>query len=139
MNTVKIEKENIGLLEVFIRQLGDAKKSFRYFNSRSAEVIENHLATIMFVNETTQPVAYGHLDKENEDVWLGVCVLPAYKKLGYGKKMMQTLINSAHKLGVTPILLTVDKDNSAAIQLYEKFNFKVTEETATYFKYRLDI
>jgi RimJ/RimL family protein N-acetyltransferase len=139
MEIVTVKQENIGLLKDFIASLGEAEKSFRYFNSRSPDVISNHLTTIIFVNEMKQPVAYGHLDKEQDNVWLGICVLPEYYNKGYGKKMMEQLIGTGQNLGLSSVLLSVDKDNPVAIQLYEKFNFQLTEETASYFKYKLDI
>lgn len=135
MTAISINDKNISLLKNFIAKMGEAKKSFRYFNTRSIEVIKNHKATLMFADEHNHPMAYGHLDSENENVWLGLCVLPEYKGKGYGNKMMLSLLKNANELNVQSILLTVDKDNTAAIKMYEKFQFKLVEELQTCYKY----
>ena len=98
-------------------------------------MIKNHKATLMFIDERNHTMAYGHLDSENENVWLGICVLPDYKGKGYGNKMMQSLLKKANELHIQSILLTVDKDNTAAIKMYEKFQFKLVEELQTSYKY----
>ena len=123
MAIVSIKEDNIHLLKDFIENMGTASKSFRYYNSRSVEVIKNHLATLLIV-ENDKPIAYGHLDTEDNVVWLGVCVLPAFLGKGHGNNMMSELLKTAKKMHVLKIQLTVDKDNKTAISLYEKFNFK---------------
>jgi len=123
MAIVSIKEDNIHLLKDFIENMGTASKSFRYYNSRSIEVIKNHLATLLIV-ENDKPIAYGHLDTEDNVVWLGVCVLPAFLGKGHGNNMMSELLKTAKKMHVLKIQLTVDKDNKTAISLYEKFNFK---------------
>ncbi len=138
MSFIAVTDENIDLLKDFILKMQDATKTFRYFNNRTVDVIKNHLVTLIMINESKLPVAYGHLDKENENIWLGICVLPDYKGEGYGNKMMQELIKKAYEFSVPKILLTVDKGNAVAIKMYEKFQFKLIEETTTHYKYKRD-
>ena len=138
MEIVPITPKNIYLLNDFINNLGIASKSFRYFNSRSIEVINDHLKTLVLVEEN-KTVGYGHLDVEAEVVWLGLCVLPDFQGKGYGKLMMRELIDSAKEYKISKINLTVDKVNKVAINLYEKFNFKQENEFETSYKYCLEI
>jgi len=133
---VDINSENIDLLKGFIGNLGKASETFRYYNKRSADIISHHLTTLMLLSDDI-PVAYGHLDPENEIIWLGICVLPDYKGMGFGNLMMEKLIGKAKEHNVDKIDLTVDKDNLHAIRLYEKFRFAKTDDYHSYFRYRL--
>ncbi|CAN5337411.1 hypothetical protein BH11BAC5_BH11BAC5_30060 [soil metagenome] len=135
MNFVTVTKENQHLLKTFIENIGEASKTFRYFNRRPVGVIKNHLATLLIL-ENENPITYGHLDIENNIVWLGICVLPQFSGKGYGSKMIDALISAGRKFQIDCIELTVDKDNKSAIKLYEKFNFKKVESTKTYVRYR---
>ena len=134
MSLVEVKKENIQLLKTFIENIGEASKTFRYFNKRSVDVVRNHLVTLLIL-ENENPIAYGHLDPENNTVWLGICVLPEFSGKGFGSMMMNALINEARKLRLDCIALTVDKDNKSAIDIYEKFNFNKVASTETYFQY----
>ena len=139
MNIVKVTLDNnIELLEQFILKIGIAAESFRYYNSRPISVIKNHLVTLLLI-DNENPIAYGHLDKENEDVWLGICVLSEYSRKGYGKKMMNELIIEAKELHLSNIVLTVDKDNFSAINLYKKMNFFKVGESNNYYKYQYNL
>ena len=138
MEIIPITPKNIYLLKDLINNLGNASKSFRYFNTRSTDVINNHLKTLVLVEEN-KTVGYGHLDVEKEIVWLGVCVLPDFQGKGYGKLMMRELIDTAKGHKVSKINLAVDKVNKTAINLYEKFNFKLENEFETFYKYCLEI
>ena len=138
MNLVSVHKENIHLLKTFIENIGEASKSFRYFNTRTIDVIDNHLVTILLL-ENEFPVAYGHLDSEKNTVWLGICVLPAFSGKGYGKMIMEKLIAAAKKMQIVEISLTVDKDNKKAINLYKKYGLKQEREFDDSFRYILNI
>jgi ribosomal protein S18 acetylase RimI-like enzyme len=134
MKIVSVKHENIYLLKDFIKNMGEAVKSFRYYETRSVEIIKNHLVTFLIL-EMESPVAYGHLDKEDNTVWLGICISPEYSGMGYGKIMMTTLIDEAKKINIEKVLLTVDKDNLTAIRLYEMFNFKKIAVENNHYKY----
>lgn len=138
MELVKVGKNNVQLLEQLIGGLGTAADSFRYFNTRTTDVIENHLVTLLLLDKN-KPVAYGHLDPENDIVWLGICVLPEYQGKGYGKYMMMELLKAAKELAVSNISLTVDNINLAAIRMYGQFNFIKEKEFDTHSRYCLAI
>ena len=138
MNIVSVNDSNIYLLENFVRNIGEASKSFRYYNHRSIDVIKNHLVTLLLIENNT-PVAYGHLEPENNTTWLGICVLPEYYRKGCGIKMMTALIEKAKKLHLNSIYLTVDIKNENAIKLYHKFHFCRTDSNENHYKYSLQI
>lgn len=124
MQIIKIGKENINLLQNFINELKNSEKHFRYFNSRDISIIQNHLLTILLIDgEENYPIGYGHLDKDGDDLWLGICILSEYQGKGLGKKIMNYLIDFAQQKNVSQIKLTVDNDNILAIKLYEKLGF----------------
>lgn len=129
MEIININRDNIYLVNKFLEN--EISKNFRYFNTRKIEdVIQNHKMTVIGCIDSI-PIAYGHLDKEDEKLWLGICILEKYTGKGYGNQMMKYLIKSSNK---EKISLTVDNDNMKAINLYKKFNFIVYEkkETITY-------
>ena len=136
MKIVQVSKDNFSILPVFVSNLGEAAKTFRYFSKRPIDIVYNHLVTILLVDEE-QALAYGHLEEEDGNVWLGICVLPAYKGKGFGKIIMERLIEEAKKKGLQTISLTVDQDNLSAIGLYEKCGFKLCSEYNTNKKFQL--
>lgn len=138
MSIISVDHNNIHLLRIFIGNIGTASKSFRYFNHRSANVIDGHLVTLLLLQDKV-PIAYGHLELENEIVWLGICVLPEFSGKGYGSKMMTALINQAKIRYINFIYLTVDVDNRIALNLYHKFKFCKIEVEKNRWKCFLDI
>ncbi|MBD3636688.1 MAG: GNAT family N-acetyltransferase [Crocinitomicaceae bacterium] len=138
MEIKTVTAENLGQLELFLRDLGASKESFRYFESRPLAIIRNHLVTFLgWVND--KPVAYGHLDPEDGIVWLGIAVAQSHKGHGYGNLMMQALVEAARTSNIAEIYLTVDHENETAQYLYEKFGFKVEEDRENHKKYKLRI
>ena len=119
MKFLPINNDTICYLEDFIESMGDSSHSFRYYSSRNPdEVIENHIVTFLLFDDDY--VGYGHLDRENDKVWLGICVKEGFKGKGYGKKIMEKLVTSYDG----DIYLSVDKDNQHATNLYEIFSFE---------------
>lgn len=124
---IKNNEKGLNLLNTFISKLCDSSNKFRYYKTRDVSVISNHEFTlIMKINDV--PVAYGHVDKENDIYWLGIAVIPDFQGKGLGMRMMEEIINRAKKRKINIIHLSVDKDNSSAISLYINFGFKIEEE-----------
>ncbi len=82
-------------------------------------------------------ICYGHLDKEGDDVWLGIAIVEKELGNGYGKQMMTALLDEAMAFSIKKIHLSVDKTNAAAIRLYERWGFVRVAERADYFLYNL--
>ncbi len=128
MPIIKISNANINFLKDFIKNIGDSSKTFRYFNTRNVNVIQNHMATIILTDEEGKSLAYGHLEPFNGKIWLGICVKHDYIGMGFGKVILIELIKIAKENKLEFITLSVDKNNIKAINLYEKNNFIKTEE-----------
>jgi GNAT superfamily N-acetyltransferase len=121
-------KEDIQLLDTFLKNAGNSLATFRYFGKRALQAIENHTYTILILNHNEDPVAYGHLDPHCDVLWLGICVSENQFGKGYGKMIMNDLTQRADSDGILEIVLQVDKANINAVSLYEKFNFITIEE-----------
>jgi len=123
----KITISDIDILTNFIQSSGDSLKTFRYYEKRDFKIISNHLLTILlFFNN--MPIAYGHLEIEDNKTWLGIMVSESEKGKGYGKVVMSHLISFCKQNKLSSIFLTVDKNNLNAIYLYQKFDFKIISE-----------
>ena len=124
---VEINRRNKELLDSFI--LMNLPSTFRYFSKRTSDAIQNHLITLLLIEET--PIGYAHIDVEDNKHWLGICVLDKGK--GHGTKILNYLFEHEKMKQVKEVYLTVDKINTVAIHLYVKFHFIIIEETETYF------
>jgi ribosomal protein S18 acetylase RimI-like enzyme len=117
MNIVKATED---LLNIFLEKPDLISQHFRYYQSRPISIINNHILTLIGL-ENNKPIAYGHIDFEKYN-WLGICVLDGYQGKGYGKQIMDSLIDYADK-NKLDLRLSVDTDNLHAIHLYKKYNF----------------
>lgn len=124
---VEFLDKNLDNLNVFLKNAGSSLNRFRYFSSRDVEITRNHICTILLVNDNSEPVAYGHLDPEDNKVWLGICVSEKYINQGLGSIVMSILTEKADSIFVNELYLQVDIDNQSAVQLYKKFNFEIIE------------
>jgi GNAT superfamily N-acetyltransferase len=118
----QITINDLDKLTVFLNTAGTSLNNFRYFNKRDIYVIQNHLITYLLYHHG-DPIGYGHLDLEDNIVWLGIAVIEAKKGMGFGTILMNYLISSANNQNITLLRLSVDINNFAAIQLYKKFGF----------------
>jgi len=123
-----LRNKDIKRIEQFLLRMGNSGETFRYFANRPLSVIENHVVTILAVNEKDYPVGYGHLDLENDQVWLGICVAQMERGHGIGKMLMQFLLAEADRHLITTVYLSVDQNNTPAIKLYRKFGFSESDK-----------
>jgi len=63
-------------------------------------------------------------NKTNHLASLGMVILKGYRRLGIGSAFMETGLEWARKRGIEKIILSCFSTNSAAINLYKKYNFK---------------
>ena len=121
----KISERDYSDLSFFLNNAGKSLESFRYFKSRSLDSIKQHLVTVLLYEDFI-PVGYAHIDTENNIQWLGIAISYSKRGRGYGKLLMEYLIDFTllHKIEI--INLSVDEDNSSARTLYEHFGFKLT-------------
>jgi RimJ/RimL family protein N-acetyltransferase len=131
-----INSEYLHLLKIFSNNT--LSNHFRYFNKFLSSnnfplnMIKNHIYTIIGTINNI-PIAYGHIDFEN-NYWLGICILNEYQNKGYGKQIMNHLLEFVNNNNINPLFLTVDNDNLNAIHLYNKFNFSIYQSNKSFSK-----
>jgi ribosomal protein S18 acetylase RimI-like enzyme len=114
-----ITESNIELLETFISN--KMPNTFRYFNKRNIKVINHHIITLVLtINNNV--AGYAHLDKEDDKIWFGICILEEYQGKGYGKILMNYIMDNCK---YPEIFLSVDKNNDLAFNLYIKYGFMI--------------
>lgn len=129
MEILRITSKNRSLVSAFLEIAGGSTlEKFRYYQSRPLEIIDNHVATFVVYHEK-QSIAYGHLDQEDDTIWLGIAIAETFHGQGIGKLMMSHLLTFARLEKILNIKLAVDRDNDAAIPLYERFGFKEINRT----------
>ena len=64
---------------------------------------------------------------------LSVAVRPSFRRFGIGKMLMDNIIVTADKKGVTDVFLEVRKSNISAISLYEKTGFEKIGERKNFY------
>lgn len=125
---IEIKSSNSDVLQSFIDSLDEEKQTFRYFETRDISIIRNHVYTCVLMFDD-KPIGYGHLDKEDDIIWLGIVVKKNFQGQGASKRIMTLLINRARTLDINYIQLSVDKNNIKAIKLYRKYGFDIISET----------
>jgi len=90
--------------------------------------MDHHLATFI-IRYQEASIAYGHLDKEEDTIWLGIAVAKDFQGKGLGALLMRHLLTYARLQKIPTVRLAVDLDNIAAIPLYQKFGFKPLRQT----------
>ncbi len=135
---ITIDRSNRGLVAEFLKNGGSSLQNFRYFSKRPLSVLDNHVVTLIFLDQD-RPVCYGHLDRDGDRVWLGIAVIEKEIGKGWGKHMMDELIDRARISALGRIFLAVDRDNRRARALYESCGFEKTEDHAGYSVYELNL
>ena len=128
---VEIDNHNathINLLSNFINSLGTSQQSFRYFGSRPIKVINNHVCTVLLL-ENNKPIGYAHLDKEEENVWFGIALAEGHTGKGLGDKIIRYILEKSEQLNIYELKLSVDENNQSAIRLYKKYGFQLFKKS----------
>lgn len=97
------------------------------FQSESAirrQIKENYMYFSVSLNH--QPIGYlGYLEKNEENTLFlsKIYLKKPFRRVGYGKQMIQFVIEQASHLNFKSINLTVNKYNSDTINAYQKIGF----------------
>lgn len=116
-------------VENFLLDAGKSLQTFRYYSRRNiAESMSRHIVTLIGYDYKDAPIAYGHLDKAGEQVWLAICVIEDAIGNGHGRRMMQSLVRQADERGIEELRLSVDAGNVRARKMYESFGFEIFQQ-----------
>ena len=78
------------------------------------------------MKEFCEDVGYGHLEKDNDKIWLGIIIMDKLKSKGYGSQLIDNLIENYIQLkSKENLYLTVDIANTAAQSLFIKKGFSI--------------
>lgn len=80
-----------------------------------------------------QLIGYSHINLTRDLAWIArIAVVINYRNRGIGNMLMETMLKYCRKVNRTTIILYVQQDNSAAVHLYEKHGFRISEESFQY-------
>lgn len=126
-----IQIKNKKQIKEFIDSCTTELKTFRYFNNRKLNIFKKHLYSFI-IYKNNVPIGYYHVENENKFNWFGICILKKYQNTGLGTLIMNHMLYCAKFLNIKKIDLAVDINNYAAINLYNKFGFKITKINNTF-------
>ena len=110
----------------------------------------------MFVEEMRNPFAHCFVMKKEveskqtvigficfrnvaeESDLLNICVHPAYRQLGVGKKLMEFYIDFSRRRGNNTFYLEVHSSNHSAIQLYQLFSYQSSGTRKKFYQGKFD-
>jgi ribosomal protein S18 acetylase RimI-like enzyme len=97
------------------------------FKTRPVDCIKNHVSTFLFY-DVVEHIYFGytHVDVE-EKHWFGIYLIPEYRSKKYGDLLLNYTLQ-----GIPEVYLSVDKENTHAIQLYEKNGFALVETNSVH-------
>ena len=104
-------------LQVYIKDFGTKKDDICFLAEAEHEVVGAVWMRIM--ND------YGHIDDETPS--LAISVKKAYRGLGIGTKLMETILKVASEQGYQRVSLSVQKANPA-LRLYQRLGFQIIKE-----------
>lgn len=104
-------------LQVYIKDFGTKKDDICFLAEADHEVVGAVWMRIM--ND------YGHIDDETPS--LAISVKKAYRGLGIGTKLMETILKVTNAQGYQRISLSVQKANPA-VHLYQRLGFQIIKE-----------
>ena len=123
---MKVEIHNIA--KRFLDEIDQIEQSsFKEPWSKEAyeKEINNPLATYLVITKEDEVVAYGGFWKILDEGDINnIAVKKEYRKMGFGKMLMEALIEKAKEQQIKAITLEVRVTNENAINLYKKLGFK---------------
>lgn len=108
-------------------------ESFRY------EIEDNKLSHYFVITENDEIMGYfGFIILLDECQIYNVAVKKEFQHQGYGKKMLQFIIDYCKERDVKWVILEVREFNFHALELYEKFGFKRAARIRGYYRHPLE-
>lgn len=103
------------------------RASFKTPWSREAferELTVNHMAYYLVATDDQQIIGYaGYWQVIDEAHITNIAIAPQWRNKGYGKQLIEQLLNSARAKEIAYMTLEVRVNNHTAIELYRQFGF----------------
>ncbi len=112
----------VAMLEEFNNRLGSGAEKFRYFQTRSYDIVRSHDISLA-MRADGKLVGYAHVETEEGISWIGIAITEDQKGRGWGKILLAKLLQSALSMKILDLDLRVDRENINAINLYRYFGF----------------
>ncbi len=89
---------------------------------------------ISLIDENQEIVGFAGLAFNGSDADVQTMVIkPEYQNIGYGKKLLDNLIEKVKEKKSTRVFLEVVADNEKAINLYKSRNFEIISKRSNYY------
>jgi len=92
-------------------------------------LFHEYLEKLFFVAEENGKIVGYVMADEKRNLIVSIAVHPAYRRKGYGKKLMEHVLNFMKG----KVILQVRKSNEIAIKFYEKLGFRKIGEIKKYY------
>lgn len=91
------------------------------------QIISSDDSTVFFLAKTDEKIiGYGGMYTVLDEGYItNIGVLPDYRKMGFGKKLLNELINYSKEKKLSFLSLEVRVSNAPAIALYKSFEFEI--------------
>lgn len=116
-------------LQVYVKNFGEGRADFAYVAEVEGEIVGAAWSRIM--ND------YGHLDDETPS--LALSVLKKFRRAGIATALMLALLERLAAEKFRRVSLSVQKENSAAVALYEKLGFTILRANESELLMALDL
>ncbi|EGW37639.1 GNAT family N-acetyltransferase [Desulfosporosinus sp. OT] len=136
-NKTRYEYRDMFRLSLITTHFKDLNKlidiSMKIFNDGyedSKSIIENCLQSetrelyLAVLND--EIIGMGSINQERDEALIfGLGIVPEHRGKGYGKELLQLIIDRLWQMGKTELMLDVDSDNVCALELYKKSGFQI--------------
>lgn len=87
--------------------------------------------SILVVKDGDKVVGAIHCEEASKQFWIRhVCVAPDQQGKGFGNKLVSAYLACGHGKGLQRFALWVQRQNTPAVKLYEKYGFKFTNKSS---------
>jgi [ribosomal protein S18]-alanine N-acetyltransferase len=120
------------------RQLIETGLGWRYTPARMAVLIEHPETVVLIAHDAAhiQGFAVMRFGDEHAHLLL-LCVQPAQRQQGIGRRLMEWLLESARVAGIESVALELRADNAAALAFYGRLGFSQTQWVPAYYDRQL--
>jgi ribosomal protein S18 acetylase RimI-like enzyme len=114
--------------EHYIPIIGEQQVGYMLARYQSKQAIKEQIASgvlYFLIEEAPSFIGYFAVQAREDELFLSKIYLrSSHRARGYGKQTVQYVETLAHERGLRKIVLTVNKNNTAAIRAYQKFGFR---------------
>lgn len=105
------------------------------WSKRNFEILpELSYAHFYILEYENVPVGFGGIYVFDIAELTNIAVLPRFRKMHFGKMLLEHCIKESQRLGAEKILLEVRQRNTPALMMYAKAGFKVIGDRKNYYK-----